>query len=74
MSEYTQCNFCKLRAMKSDAKKKGYRVVVVPVNPLKDMYNMGGVDVYVLKDPSRKIPLKMDWVCWFMQITGVCVC
>ena len=72
MSDLTSCNFCKLQGMKRDAAKKGKRVMVVPVNPLKDQFRMGGVNVYVVG--RREKPNEKNWVSWMMQITAMCVC
>ena len=48
MSELTQCNYCSLKQIRADAKKKKMRVVIINSN------FMGGVDVFVV---PKKCPL-----------------
>ena len=63
------CNYCSLNGIKRDAKKKKLRVVMIPSTC---MDSLGGVEVYVLKKGEK--PNKKNWRCWFMAVTGHCVC
>lgn len=78
MSELTRCNYCSLEAIKRKAKHDKQRVTIL--NDAR--WGMGGVNVYVHpKDVSVRTieggeegPRKKYFVCWFMELSGHCVC
>lgn len=69
MSELTECNYCRLESIRRDAKKKKKRVVIVPAG-----FNitLGGHNIHLLNKGEK--PTEKNKACWFMAITGVCVC
>jgi len=69
MSDYTQCNYCKLKAMKESAKRRKARIVLVSSTK---MGSMGGVEVYEVR-PGKK-PNGRNWRCWFMGVPNSCCC
>lgn len=69
MSELTQCNYCRLQSIQRDAKRKGKRVIMAQAG-----YNkgLGGHNVHVVGKGEQ--PNEKNKVCWFMMVSGVCVC
>lgn len=78
MSELTTCNYCNLKAIKADARKRKQYVTLLGLPHAK----LGGIEIYVHprevtisvvagKD-QRKI--KKYWVAWMWVITDHCVC
>ena len=85
MSELTQCNYCSMKAIKADAKRKKMKVVVIASS------FMGGKDVFVVppdfeirdirrwKDCSDKLPngdknYQKYHAAWMMEIGNHCEC
>jgi len=85
MSERTECNYCSLKFIKQDAKKKNMKVIMLSSN------FMGGTDIFVVprsislgtirqwKD-CDKCPPNGDknyckyHVAWMQEITSYCCC
>lgn len=67
MSELTQCNYCKLVAIKTHAKIEGKIVTIRNGN------------VYV-RYPTEKLDIRSpddgntQWIAWMMEIPSSCVC
>ncbi len=78
MSELTQCNYCSMLRIRSDAKAEKMRVTILA----DARWGMGGINVYVHpRDVNiRKLEGSEDGarakyrVSWFMQLTDHCVC
>lgn len=74
MSELTTCNHCNLERIKSDAKRDGKLVVLVP-----STWGMGGFEIYVHPRAInwRSVPKtarRLYWVAWMMKIGDHCEC
>ena len=84
MSEFTECNYCRLQRIKRN-KKKGTRIVILPSD------FMNGKDIFVVpkgtkiseikkwKGPSDKLPngdrfYRKYHVVWFMGLSDACTC
>ena len=85
MSELTQCNYCSLKQIKANARKKRMKVVLLPSS------FMGGTDVFVVPRHIPKAEIKR-WkdcdaappngdmfyrkyhVAWMMSIGDHCEC
>jgi len=78
MSDLTRCNFCTLKSIRADARKKKLKVTI-----LSDAkWGMGGVNVYVHPKniKIRDLPGGEDGErekyrkAWFMELTNHCCC
>lgn len=74
MSELTQCNFCGLEAIKTEAKGAGMAVTILP-----SYHELKGFDVYVHpRDINihllRKRTKEKYWRCWYWAIGAKCEC
>lgn len=77
MSELTECNHCKLNAIRARAKKehKGVRMIANPKH--------GGYDIHIVRSQDDP-PVKwnddnpndptINQVAWMLEITSNCVC
>lgn len=85
MSGLTECNYCSLENIKTDTKKKGYKVVMTPSE------FMNGINVFIvpkhfkIKDirqwkdcdacpPHGDTNYRRYHVSWFMKLPDYCVC
>lgn len=70
MSELTQCNHCKLKQIKRQAKEHKKRVIMQPST---QKILTGGTDVLVVPigvTPDRE----KHFVAWFWSLSKYCVC
>jgi len=70
MSEFTTCNYCKLRDIKANAKKTNSKVKI------KSDIKYGGKKVFIYNE-SEQLDESEDsehFEAWFMALTDHCVC
>ena len=74
----SECNFCKLRRYKREARKRGRKITVLPDAD----WGMGGVNVYehIKIIDIKKISggeggrRKRYWISWFAELPDTCQC
>jgi hypothetical protein len=77
-----QCNYCLLEDIKRRARQDRQRVVILPARRL-DRNLIGGIDVFRFPQSMWTVSQfkaleaatqQKWWVCWFMELSGHCVC
>ncbi len=69
----TECNYCKWKKYKAEAKAEGKILVNVDSNITDNRATFHGKDIHKVKSKSEKLT-KKNWVCWMWEIPKRCAC
>ena len=79
MSELTECNFCRLKRLKAQAKTRHHIIKMIPAT-----WGLGGVEIFIVPRGTTTKQIR-SWdrhssfydkyhSGWFMDITERCIC